>query len=239
LEMSHGWWNTIKAGDFDQDGDLDLIAGNFGENSLLKATEKTPLTLYREDFDDNGTIETLVTYFKEGRETPLASKDELVKQMPYLNKEYLSYKAFAKAELVDLFTGEKLNAAEKKYAYTLKSQYFENDGSGNFTPRTLPKMAQASVVTDIAVKDLNKDGFSDVFLVGNFYEISTQLGRMDAGHGVLLQNDQQGGFLWSPNRDFTYSGPARNIKEITIKNADYWVIGINNAPVVLINQNRK
>lgn len=238
LEMSHGWWNTIKAGDFDQDGDLDLIAGNFGENSLLKATEKTPLTLYRQDFDDNGSVETLVTYYKEGRETPLASKDELVKQMPHLNKEYLSYKAYAKAELTDLFTREKLDAAEKKFAYTLKSQYFENDGTGSFTPRNLPKMAQSSVVRDIALKDLNNDGFLDVFLVGNFYEISTQLGRMDAGHGVLLQNDQQGGFLWSPNKHFTYSGPARKIEEITIKNTDYWVIGINNAPVVFINLNQ-
>ncbi len=239
LETSHGSWNTIKAGDFDQDGDLDLIAGNFGENSLLKATEKTPLTLYRQDFDDNGSIETLVTYFKEGRETPLASKDELVKQMPYLNKEYLSYKAYAKAAFKELFSPEKLDAAEKKHTYTLRSQYFENDGNGNFISRELPKMAQASVVQDIAIRDLNEDGFKDIFLVGNFYEISTQLGRMDAGHGVLLQNDQQGGFQWLPNNRFRYSGPARNIKELTIKNTDYWIIGINNGPVVLINLNQE
>ena len=239
LESSHGWWNTVKAADFDADGDLDLIAGNFGENSLLKASEESPLTLYRQDFDDNGSVETLLTYFSEGRETPLASKDELVKQLPYLNKEYLSYNTYAKASLTEVFSNEKLNSAEKKYVYTLSSRYFENDGTGNFIPSALPKMAQASVVRDIAIRDLNKDGYSDVFLVGNLYEISTQLGRMDAGHGVLLQNDKKGGFQWVKDTGYTYSGPARNISTIKIKNTDYWIIGINNAPVVLININQK
>lgn len=237
LGKTNGWWNALEVADFDKDGDLDLMAGNFGENSLLKASEETPLTLYRQDFDENGTTETLVTYVQQGRETPLASKDELVKQLPHLNKEYLSYHAYAKADLADVFTAEKLREADKKYVYTLSSTYFENDGTGRFTPKLLPKIAQASVVQDIAIKDLNKDGFPDAFLVGNFYEISTQLGRMDASHGVLLQNDLQGGFVWERNTGLRYSGPARNIQDLKIKNEDYWIIGINNAPAVLINLN--
>ena len=234
LQQSHGWWNSIVASDMDGDGDLDLIAGNFGENSLLKASRKQPVTLYRQDFDDNETTETLVTYYSSGKETALASKDELVKQMPYLNKEYLSYQQYASASLEDLFTRSALASADKKYAYSLASTYFENDGSGRFTAKRLPAIAQASSVQDIKIEDLNGDGYPDILLVGNTYEISTQLGSMDASHGVILQNDKKGGFLWIDNQDFFVSGPARDINEITILDKEYYVIAINNAAPVLI-----
>ena len=238
LQHTNGWWYSVQVADFDQDGDMDIVAGNFGENSLLKATENEPVTLYRMDFDDNGSTETLVTYFSEHRETALASKDELVKQMPFLNKEFLSYKNYAKASLEDLFSNDKLAAAEKKYAYTLGSTYFENDGEGNFTPSKLPTIAQATTIQDIGVEDLNDDGYSDLILVGNNYEISTQLGSMDASHGVILQNDKKAGFSWVQQTAFKVSGPARNLNKITINNKEYFVIGINNgSPSFIPNNN--
>ena len=92
LQKTNGWWNSIKANDFDKDGDLDFIAGNWGLNTRLQASKNEPITLYSNDFDDNGTIDPVITYFYQKQETPFASKDELVKQLPFLNKKFLSYK---------------------------------------------------------------------------------------------------------------------------------------------------
>ena len=91
LEKTNGWWNSIKVADFDKDGDLDFIAGNWGLNTRLKASENEPITLYSNDFDDNGSVDPVITYYYQKQETPFASKDELVKQLPFLNKKYFPY----------------------------------------------------------------------------------------------------------------------------------------------------
>lgn len=234
LDQTNGWWWSVEATDFDLDGDIDLVAGNFGENSLLKATPSLPISLYRQDFDDNGSIETLVTYYQNDRETALASKDELVKQMPFLNKEYLSYKSYAKASLKDLFGTEKLTEADVKYVYTLSSHYFENDGQGGFIPHKLPQIAQASTIRDISFEDINADGFEDILLIGNNHEISTQLGSMDASHGVILQNDKNGGLRWLNDRSLHASGPTRNLNKITLLDKEYYLIGRNNSKPIFI-----
>ena len=224
----------MVAEDFDNDGDIDLMVGNWGDNSKFKASEEKPITLYRYDFDDNGTVEPLVTYFHGNKETPFASKEELAKQMPFLNKKYLSFKSFAKASMNDLFSEEKLKAADKKRVYVLRSSYFENLGNGQFRKADLPTMAQSSKVNDILVKDFDGDGFMDVLLVGNDYEVSTHLGRMDAMHGIILLNDQKGGFVWAPHQNFDIPGPARSVEKIRIGDKSNLIIGINNgAPLLL------
>lgn len=227
LEKTHGWWNVIRCEDMDGDGDPDIIAGNWGLNTRLKASKSQPITLYRKDFDDNGTIDPVVTYYEGKEETPFASKDELVKQLPKLNKKFLSYSAFATAKLEDLFTANALREAEKKQLFELGTVYFSNDGNGRFTRIELPIMAQASSTHDILVSDLDGDGFQDLLLVGNTYEISTQLGRMDASHGIILLNDQKGNFRWQPFRGPDVSGPARCVSKIKINGIDHFVIGIN------------
>jgi hypothetical protein len=239
LDLTNGWWNTIIADDFDNDGDTDLVCGNWGLNTKLKASKEKPLSLYSYDFDENGTLDPIVTYFHKDKETPFASKDELVKQMPYLNKEFLSYKNFARASLKDLFTAGKLSKARKIEVYELASCYFENEGNGKYKKKELPLLAQSSSIRSIAVNDFNKDGFKDLLIVGNNYEISTQLGRMDAFHGLILQNDQKGGFVIVKQQNFDVSGPARDLKNITIAGRDYYIVTINNdSPIILAKNNK-
>lgn len=240
LETTNGWWNVVKLHDFDKDGDMDIIAGNWGLNSRLKASYKHPITLYRADFDENGTIDPLVTYFEGDIETPFASKDELAKQMPFLNKEFLSYASFAEAELDELFSKEKLSKAEKKQLYELKSIYLVNDGEGHFTKQDFPLISQATITQDILISDLNDDGFEDLLLVGNSYEISTQLGRMDASHGIILLNDKKGLFYWVQSPEIDIPGPARAIEKIRLNKSDCFIVGINNnSPIFLIKNKEK
>ncbi|MEM7085063.1 MAG: VCBS repeat-containing protein [Bacteroidota bacterium] len=228
LDETHGWWNVIKASDIDLDGDLDLMVGNWGLNSRLQASVEEPLTLYTSDFDDNGSEETLITYYYQGEETPFVSKDELVKQMPSINKKYLSYTEFANASLIDIFGKQNLDNASQEKAYELGSCYFENMGNGQFKKHRLPFEAQISSVNDIWVEDFNNDGFPDLLLVGNNFEISPQLSSLDASHGVLLLNDSQGNFNQAKGQKFTISGAARNIEKLEYQGEAYLIITRNN-----------
>jgi enediyne biosynthesis protein E4 len=240
LSQSRGWWNAILAEDFDRDGDIDLIIGNWGLNSRLTASAAEPITLYRYDFNSNGRKDPLLTYFYQGTETPLASKDELVKQMPFLNKDFLSYKRFAQARIEELFSKEKLSKADKKQVFELETSYFINNGRGKFTKHELPQICQASTIQDIVCYDFNNDGYPDILMAGNNYEISTQLGRMDALHGLILLNDKMGGFQWARNQNFSIPGPAREIEYVRIEDQEYYCIAINNnSPVFLRVQSTK
>ncbi len=235
LEKTHGFWNSVIAHDFDQDGDMDFIAGNWGDNSKLRASEENPITLYSHDFDENGSVEPLVTYSYNGKETPFASKDELVKQMPFLNKKFLSYESFAQASLEDLFESEKLNAATQKKVYELSSCYFENLGDNTFKKTELPKIAQISTINDFMIDDFDNDGQKELLAVGNNYEISTQLGRMDASHGILLRFGAAG-FQWANDVNIDIPGPARCIEKIEINGQEHYLIGINNSAPLLFSK---
>ncbi|WP_420603929.1 VCBS repeat-containing protein [Flagellimonas sp.] len=235
LEKTHGWWNSVETADMDNDGDLDILAGNWGLNTKFKASLEKPITLYKTDFDENGSVETLVTHFHGDKETAFASKDELAKQMPVLNKKFLFYKDFAKASLEDIFGKEKLDKASKKQIYQLGTSYFENDGNGHFSPKNLPLMVQSSTVNNIYINDIDGDGYKDALFVGNNFEISTQLGRLDASHGLLLQNDGNGNLTWKQN--LKVSGAARKIEKIIINGREEFIITLNNdSPVFLVKK---
>lgn len=237
LGKTNGWWNTLIADDFDNDGDIDLIVGNWGENSKFKASGAFPVKLYSYDFDNNGTVESLVTHFYKNKETPFASKDELMGQMPILNKKFLSYKDYAKATIADLFSSEKLGKAYQKEVYELRSCIFENDGSGVFKLRPLPDIAQVSIVQAIISEDYNHDGYKDLFLVGNNYEINTQLGRMDALHGLILVNDRKGGFYRADFQNYDISGPARNVNTIIVDGFLNYIVSVNNGFPLFLKRN--
>jgi hypothetical protein len=95
-------------------------------------------------------------------------------------------------------------------------------------------MAQISSVNDIAVDDFNNDGYTDVLLVGNNYNINTQLGKLDASHGLILLNNKKGFFYESLDQDFDISGEARNIDKLSINNEMFYVISINNDVPIFI-----
>jgi enediyne biosynthesis protein E4 len=234
LEKSNGWWNIIQAADFDQDGDLDLIAGNLGLNSRLHASEQEPVKMFVADFDKNDSTDQVLTHFIHGKEYPFHTRDEMTKQMPYLKKRYLSYHKFAEATVHDMFADDVLNASEKYIAYNFRTSYIENIGQGKFKVHALPNAAQLSTVNAMLINDFNNDKKPDVLLAGNFYPINIQMGRNDASYGLLLAGDGKGNFRPVPaiESGFSVTGETRCFKTIHINGNVYYVAVRNNDTVV-------
>lgn len=239
LTNTNGWWNSVLSLDIDNDGDQDLVCGNWGNNTKFKASKEKPITLYNYDFDSNGKVDPVITYFHKNTETPFASKDELVKQLPFLNKKFLSYKSFAYATVAELLNKNALDKAQKKYVYELRSCIFLNDGTGNFSKQPLPLIAQISAINDITYGDFNKDGFNDLLLVGNNFEISTQLGRLDALHGLILYHSRNAENPYTSTYEMLQiNGAAREVHPILRNGKKTYLIGRNNDKPIFYNPNK-
>ena len=229
-----GWWNFVLPLDVDGDGDLDLVAGNLGLNSRLKATKQEPLNLYVGDFDGNDRKEQLLTYYLEGREIPFNNKDELQRQLPSLKKKYLYAADFAKARLTDIISSEQLNAAIHYQANQLANVVLLNDGKQHFTLTPLPWLAQLSSMRDAVVVDANGDQLPDVLLVGNYYQSNIQMGRYDADFGTILLNKGKGNFSAENVNGVSIKGQSRKILAIQIKGKPSWLVARNNDKAMII-----
>jgi hypothetical protein len=196
-----GWWNTIAAGDFDNDGDIDYIVGNLGENSFYKASEKYPVCITAKDFDNNGSYDAIPSLYlpvtledKEKKEFPSHTRDDLVKQIIGMRSRFQNYKTYARATMDQVLTEEQRKGALRLQANYLKSIYLRNDGNGKFSILPLPIQAQLSQLNGIAVDDFDGDGNLDVVINGNDYGTEVSVGRYDALNGLLLKGDGKGNF---------------------------------------------
>lgn len=234
LTEKKGWWNFILPYDIDNDGDIDLIAGNYGLNSKLKATENQPVSLYYNDFDGNGKNEQVLTYFLNGAEIPFATKMELEKQIPPLKKKFLYAEEFARASLDDVFGSEKIKKAGKLTANYFDNSILINKGNMKFETIPMPFEAQLSCFRDAIIVDANSDNLPDVMLMGNFYENNVELGRNDADFGSLLINKGQGNFQYSPLNGVGIKGQVRHIKPILVNGQRSFLLAKNNDSLQVI-----
>lgn len=194
LAGSEGWWNTVSAADLNGDGRKDLVLGNLGLNSYLTASATEPAEMYVFDFFANGTIEQIITFYKRGVSYPLATRDELVKQMPPLRAKYVSYRAFGASRVQDILPAEELKQAAKLTARTFASAIALSSANGTFTLAPLPTEAQYAPVYASVVRDFDGDGTVDLLLGGNFLGAPPMLGRSDASYGLLLRGAGNGTF---------------------------------------------
>ncbi len=234
LTDKKGWWSSILPYDLDNDGDIDLVAGNLGLNSRLKASEKEPVRLYFNDFDANGKKEQVLTYYLGGKEIPFANKMELEKQMPLLKKKFLYAEDFAKAQLSELFSQQKLDEAKVLSANYFSSAVLLNNGDGTFTTNPLPAEAQFSPVKSAVTVDANGDALPDVLLMSNYYDANVEMGRYDADFGTLLINKGKGTFYTQSLNGLTIEGQVRQILPITIGKQTAFVLSRNNARSMVI-----
>lgn len=235
LTTEKGWWNFTYTQDFDLDGDLDILVGNLGLNSRLKASDTEPVKMYVSDFDKNGTTDQLLTYYLGGKETLFANKMETQKQFPFMKKKFLLAKDFAKAEIADLVGGSELSNATVFEANYFSNAILINDGKGKFTLKALPYQAQFTPYYAAQVVDVNKDQLPDVLLMGNFYDCNVQMGRYDANYGTLLLNKGKGN--WQVKSiGIPVDGQVKRIRPIRIKGKTYYLVARNNNKLMVLEQ---
>jgi len=230
LENTNGMWASLKMQDVDNDGDMDIIAGNCGTNSQLQSSPSKPLMLYYKDFDGNGTIDPIICYYIGNKSYPMASRDEIQDQMQGLKKKFIHYKDYANASIEDILTKEQLASSKKLFCYMQQSVVFLNDGNNHFSPKNLPVQAQFSRVSSIEQIDSSK-----VLLAGNFYPYRVQLGHCDASVGLILKNDSGNFKAITPYDDGLYlSGDIRNVKVLkSINKTNYLLVGANDSQLRL------
>jgi hypothetical protein len=238
LESHPGWWYSLGSGDFDGDGDQDLVAGNLGLNNRWGATDATPVSVYARP-TPGGSVLPVLTYFLDGQECTAAGRDQLAAVYPALKARFNSYGAFAAQTFAGLFPAEELRTFERLRATELRSVYLQNRGNGQFSRHPLPVQAQFAPVQAIRPGDFNHDGRLDVWLAGNDYTSDFMTGRYDASPGVVLTGDGSGNFAPLP---FSRTGvwlqvDVRSVIEIEYQGRKSYVVGANDAPLKLVRVN--
>ena len=228
IDQHTGWYNSLISGDFDNDGDVDYIAGNLGLNSNFKASLSEPMVMYAKDLDENGTLDPMIFCYMMSEDSirklyPMHTKDDLSSQLVSIRKRYPTYKSYGRASINELWSKQNQQDAIRLSATDLSSSYIENKGNGQFTIKPLPVEAQTAPVYGMASEDIDGDGNLDLLLTGNDYGMEPGGGRHDAFNGLYLKGNGKGGFTAATIAEsgFFVKGDAKGLATIhTAQNED-------------------
>jgi hypothetical protein len=226
LDSLSGWWNAVSVADLDNDGDMDMVLGNRGNNTYIKVSPEAPVKMFVNDFDNNGSIEQIFTRYVEGKDKPIALKRDLTAQLPVLLKKNLKFAEYAVKSVYELLPDDLVKNSILKEVTISESIVAYNEGENQYRIEMLPKEIQFTCVNVILTTDLNDDNYNDIILGENNFSFKPQFGRLDAGFAHMLLGSASG--LMKPALIGTSGqGVVNSIKEITINGQKYLILGIN------------
>ncbi len=231
----YGWWQTIAAGDVNNDGKQDLILGNIGENFYLKPDSTHQVKMWLNDFDKNGSTDHFLTKTFEGKDMPVFLRKDVTEEFPFLKKENLKNADYATKPFQQLFTeGLVEKSVIKKFNYC-SSIAALNNGNGSFTIKKLPISVQLSSMNAVLLIDINNDNEMDLIIGGNKFDFPPQFGRLDASYGDVLINFGSGDFspMGHEKSGLNLTGEVKDIKEIDGKDNRFILITLNDQFPVL------
>lgn len=193
LDAQTGWFNSISAGDVDNDGDLDYLVGNTGLNTKYHPSHQKPAIVWYGPFGADGSHHIVEGKYERDVLYPVRGRSCSSDAMPELAQRYGTFTAFAKASAADIY-GDKLETAQRFEVDTLDSGVLINDGKGGFGFRPLPRWVQASPIFGSALTDVDGDGDLDAVVAQNFYWPQRETGRFAGGVSAVLLGDSKGGF---------------------------------------------
>lgn len=234
LENSSGWWNSIAGGDFDNDGDIDYILGNFGTNSYIKADLNHPVRVYADDFDANGKLDPIISYYEkddQGRlkEYSLHTRDALISQIVAYKKRFKNYKSFSEADFDEILKKQDRKNNFVLDAKILTTSYMENRGTEGFKISSLPIACQISPVYGVLIKDFDGDGNLDALLSGNQNSADPLFGNYDASNGIYLKGNGKGDLepISTLTSGLYLNGDQKSIVNLFVENQSVLIAGAN------------
>lgn len=230
LEKYKGWWRSIKIADVNNDGWPDILAGNFGLNSKIKPSDDQPLMMFISDFDDNSRLDPIIFYYQNGQQIPLESKDNLARQMPFINRNFTNYITFSNTRSLEELIGSPLpEEMITREVTTFQSGLFLNNKSKGFNWTPFPDEAQWSVINDFEV--VIQEGKMHLLIAGNTKANAVGLGNNDAFTGIIkmdVENGMKPHFYPLRNRFI------KNIEPIVVNGEESYLIISNNDSLRLI-----
>lgn len=233
-----GWWSSVAAADIDGDGDQDLIVGNLGENGRYQASPQKPIEVICADFDENGSLDPIMTYDVDGIRKPVRTRMTLTQHMPYVQRRFPRHDAYAAAS-VDAFIPEGFaGPVQRLRATTFTTGIFRNAG-GRFTFEALPPEAQFAPIYGILSDDVDGDGDLDLLLAGNSKGPDGDIVGYESGLGCLLRNDGKGRYTTvdQPTSGWTIPETARGIMRVPWQHGNpLYVVAVNNGRIRLLTR---
>jgi enediyne biosynthesis protein E4 len=218
-----GWWNCLIINDLNRDGRPDLVAGNQGLNSRFQV----PLSLWVNDFDQNGQTEHILCQ----SDVPLVLRNDLLRQMPSLKKKFLQFSQYAGQNMIQIFGAAVLKSSIQKTSNTLASMVFYNEGKGQFKGENLPLSAQISPIYAISATDLNRDGYTDLLIGGNHSRCKPETGVYLASRGLVCWG--QAASNWTCT-DLYLPGCIRDFALLQLKGQPHVGVSRTDEPLVFL-----
>ena len=228
LDKTEGWWFSVTAADFDNDGDQDYILGNLGANNKFQPKKDKPIYINAKDFDDNGSFDVALSKINNGKRVPVRGKECSSEQNPFLLEKIGTYNQFAKLELKDIYGEDKLKGALQYVAHQFETIYIENLGDFNFSYSKLPMEAQTGPTLSLMAKDVNQDGFLDIIGAGAIYDAEVETIRYDSNYGYVLLGDGKGNFTNSVAYSPFIDSDVKDIASIQLDGKTHYIAVSNN-----------
>lgn len=228
-----GWHFKIHQADLDGDGDQDLVVGNLGLNSKFSASKEHPFQVLANDFDGNGTCDIVLAKDYKGKTVPVRGRECSSQQMPFILDKFKTYNEFANASVEDILGADKIAEGLKLSVNNFSSGIYVNE-EGKYTFQELPLQAQAFPVMGIVTEDVNADGFMDIILAGNIYNMEIETPRLDSGDGLVLLGDGKLAYsaLKSVDTGFKVSRDVKDLSALKIdKGNKLLLVANNNGPL--------
>ena len=244
IDNSQGWWNSLASGDFDNDGDIDYLAGNAGLNSFYKASPAYPANIYAFDYNNDGGYDAIPTLFLPDvkgnlKEFPAFGRDDMIKQMIGFKARFTNYNKYATAPITEILTAEEIKNSLHLQVNNLSSCFIKNNGNSHFEIQPLPVAAQLSSIFGMIADDVDGDSNLDIIINGNDYSTEISTGRYDAFSGLVLKGDGKGNFipLQPAQSGFYVPGDGKSLACIKSTNGKLLILAAQNQGSLLVYEN--